>query len=177
MNPDKIQERFEVALREAQALEESISLTIGKSDEHCERILRESLRSRLIKEIDLNLKPIMDRVNAEEIRLNRDLTMVFDERVHEYFPAKVWVIFFKREMSYTYAVKLLSCKSEELIAKEEEKKGFTRYTSSWEFRNRIRNLISLIEEGKLDDILKWNGAEVIWEIMGYKGKLIPKIST
>lgn len=81
-----------------------------------------------------------------------------------------------RNLNYTFGVILLSSVSAKNVAKKEENKGVSRYTSTWDFRRRTKNLVYLIKNGELDDILKWKGTEAIWEIMGYNGKLLPKIS-
>ncbi len=81
-----------------------------------------------------------------------------------------------RKPNYIFEDILLSSESSELIAKRKESKKVSRCTSAMEFRNRTRNLLSLIEGGEFDDILKWSGVEAIWEIMGYKGKLLRKVS-
>ncbi len=88
MNLDNVIDRSEVALREALALEKSLDLAVGRLDQHCERILKENFRSRLIKEININLKPIMEKVAATERIVIRDRTMTYDERLHEHCPAE-----------------------------------------------------------------------------------------
>jgi len=158
--------RVERIYEEAKALAEELGPVIDKFEEDHRNAVNRLLREALVSEIDKIEEAVLKK--AEEV----------EEEIF-YEGEEVWAraIAIKNggKTLFHFDATTLGAKYARSFALEVEVEGRGRYTQIEEFKRRVERLRSLILSGKLDKVLNMTAEEVVWEIMGYTGKLIEDV--
>lgn len=180
---EDLERRAKNLLRGVEALAKTINPKMDAFDECFKRLVNESLRLKLIEEIDKIVESVLKKVAEKERKLKEFPILYADE--------EVWVaaIRVKRgeETLFDFYAAEMERKYSHIIAKkmerktERDKRSSVRYTPPKEFMNRVEKLKFLIRKGRLETVLgeralKMKAEELLWEIMGYGGKLLPVIN-
>lgn len=167
LNLKDLKRRAETLLQKVEALAKTINPKIDAFDECCKRLVNESLRLKLIEEIDEIVENVLKKVVEKEEELRKFPSLYAGE--------EVWVVATRMrppwggETLFDFYATIRE--SSHIIAREMEEKGKrgnnnVRYTPAKEFINRVKKLKSLIRKGKLDMVIGMKAEEIIWGIMG-----------
>jgi hypothetical protein len=166
---ERLKREAEASLQEAQGLAAKLNTSIDTFEEHCRRIINESLRIKLVQEINEVTSAVIKRVHDEVRKL-------------ELYPAAnrgkvVWIqgMHVKSYIGNDFDFSPFRWKSQsasKVAEKMEAEHSDVRYASTEAFERRINSLKSLILAGGIDDVLGLNAKEVLWEVMGRNGKLV-----
>ena len=156
-------------LLKAETLANELNSKVDIIEERVKQTVNESLRARLVQEIDEIAKSVLKKTSEKKRELKLFPT--------HYYGNEVWIqaIVFKTGEEPRFHFDAVEIKNADKFAKEMEKKGDVRYTLVEEFEARIETLKSSIIDGKLDKVLRMKAGEVVWEITGYGGKLLTSI--
>ena len=173
---DTLKKATEEVAGKAVILEKEFRNLAKTFNEDCKRAINEKLREMLLQEIDETVKKLIEEAERREGELLRE------ERLHVLIPPKVVVIraiYVRTEdgrKHFSFDTYELDKENVVAFVKELEKDN-VRYTMFEEFRRRIESLKSSISSGKLDEFLRLRAEEIVWEITGHSGKLLPIISS
>jgi len=163
--------RVERIYEEAKALAEELGPVIDKFEEDHRNAVNRLLREALVSEIDKIEEAVLKKAEEVEEEITHFPVLYEGEEVW----ARAIATKYSGKTLFHFDATTMKAKYAQLIAREVEVEGKGRYTQIEEFKRRVERLRSLILGGKLDKVLNMTAEEVIWEIMGYTGKLIEDI--
>lgn len=177
--------RAEELFAEVDELANRLEPALEEFEAHCKHVVNKALRSSLVKEIDSIGEAVLKKVAEKQ----RELSMF--QALSLYEGKEVWIQAISLEENgkkyFSFDAVSMERETAHQIAIEMEREGKkvsasgrgfseTRYTPVEEFKKRTETLKTLILSGKLDNILRMKAGEVVWEIMGYGGKLLPALN-
>ena len=179
---DTLKEATEEVAGKAVILEEEFRNLAETFNEDCKRAINEKLREMLIQEIDETVKELIEEAERreKEFRMDEEFykKLEYSDLIHPKVMA-ISAIYVRTEdgrKHFSFDTCELDKEGVVAFVKKLEKDNI-RYATLEEFRRRLESVKSSISSGKLDEFLRLRAEEIVWEIMGYGGKLLPIISS
>ena len=137
--------------------------------------LCETLRNSLAQDIGAITKGINDKVAAKEGEF-RSFPYLYEDK-------EIWIYvrrhLINERLYFSFYVSEMGKEHARDLAVRLENEGKFRCARVDEYRKRVVTLKSAIIKGSFDEmysnLLKMKGEEVLWEIMGYSGELLPHL--
>ena len=164
------------ALERATALDEEYQKMAVELEKCINLRLKETLREHFMGEIDGITRPLLAEANRKHADYShwQIIAPNFYSDVNSLLYREVWISAAPNKDIYFHVEELNKDSILVSGSTDWEKKQSSRYTPLEEFEERVKMVKSSILNGKLDWTLKMKAKEVLWEIMGYGGKLLPE---